>query len=542
MDGVRVNDNVYNSSLFGSEEIVDVQMLERIEVIRGPGSSLYGTGAVFGVVNLVTRQGRWLDGGTARASVGSWGTGQAAMSWGRRTASGVEVLVGGSGYRSRGPDLYFPEFDDPASNNGVAEGLDEDRYARGFAKVVFGGFSVESAIQSRRKTVPTGSWGSLFGDPDNWTADAGIFGMARYDRTLPGLARLSTALSLHRYTYEGSYAYEDGLFRDGVEGRWARGSVQYDQRLGERHRLLVGVDVQRDLKAEQRALWEGEEFFQLDVAGTQWGLYLQNEITLGPDLRLGLGLRHDQYETFGGTTNPRGSLVWTPGDNSAVKLLVGTAFRAPNAYELYYDDGGESEKAAGRLDPEQFRSVEGVFEHQVHPGLRAAFSLFRMELDQLVGQVEDPADGFLVFRNIDEARTMGFEMEADYRSSGGLSARASYTFQSLEKTEEGAMFANSPRHLVQTRISVPMAGERVRASLSARRISSQTTWLEVEAPSYAVADLTLLAWIRPDRLRLEVNSRNLFDAVYGTPAGPNLDMPVVPQDRRSFSLGIRTSF
>jgi len=178
----------------------------------------------------------------------------------------------------------------------------------------------------------------------------------------------------------------------------------------------------------------------------------------------------------------------------------------------------------------------------VRPGLRTALSIFRTELDGLVGQVEDPVDGLLVFRNIDEARTSGFEVEADYRTPGGISARGAYTFQSMKKNLEGAVFSNSPRHLVQGRLSVPVAGDRVRASLSGRRISSQMTWMGVEAPPYSVADLTLLAWIRPDRLRLEVNSRNLFDAAYGTPAGVDVDMPVVPQDRRSISLGIWTSF
>jgi iron complex outermembrane receptor protein len=496
---------------------------------------------VFGVVNIVTRQGRWLDGGTAEITAGSWGAGRLATTYGSRSSSGVEVLVGGSTYRRSGPDLYFPEFDDPASNDGLAVGLDDDRYTRGFAKIGYEGLTFDTAFYSRTKSIPTASYGTEFG-ADSWTLDAVGYARLASERTFDDLSRLRTEASYNRYVYEGQYTYEDGLSTDGVDAHWIRASSQYDRRLGGRNRLLVGGELLHNMKAQQWADWDGERYLDSDEGGTPWGVFAQNELRLGPNVSFTFGLRHDHYQTFGGTTNPRLALVWTPGTHSAVKLLYGTAFRAPNAYELYYDDAGFSTKVPDRLDPERVRSFEAVVEHQFRPGLRANISVFRMDLEDLVGQVLDPADGLYVFRNVAEARTAGVEIGADYRSASGISAAGGYTLQSARDSITGFARYNAPRHLAKARVSVPVVGDRARASVVAHYVSSQTNVWDEDVPPYTVADLAVTTWLRSNRLALDVKAVNLFDAKYGTPPSVDIDLTTVPQDRRSFRIGLRVLY
>ncbi len=133
---------------FGTESPVEIDLVERIEVIRGPGSSLYGNGALFGVVNVITRQGRALRGAELAGAVQSYGGRQARASFGTRFRSGLGVMASGSLYRSAGQDLYFPEYDDPATNFGRAVNLDRDRREHGFVKLSQGPLTLVPAEQT----------------------------------------------------------------------------------------------------------------------------------------------------------------------------------------------------------------------------------------------------------------------------------------------------------------------------------------------------------------------------------------------------------
>src|SRR4030042_5248923 len=82
VDGHRINDNVYDGAYFGTEFIIDVDLIERVEIIRGPGSSLYGTNAFFGVINIITKQGRDFKGTEISGEAGSFDTYKGRLSYG----------------------------------------------------------------------------------------------------------------------------------------------------------------------------------------------------------------------------------------------------------------------------------------------------------------------------------------------------------------------------------------------------------------------------------------------------------------------------
>src|SRR5580693_7216028 len=95
VNGHRVNDNVFGQAEIGAEFGIDPAMFERVEIIRGPASSLYGDSAFFAVVNVITRSGASLDGASVTLEDGTLGTRLARVSAGRRLASGVDVAVAG---------------------------------------------------------------------------------------------------------------------------------------------------------------------------------------------------------------------------------------------------------------------------------------------------------------------------------------------------------------------------------------------------------------------------------------------------------------
>ena len=120
IDGHRMNDNIFDAALIGTEFPLDVDLIDRVEVIRGPNSSLYVASAFLGVVNIITKRGRDLPNVSATGSAASYGTYKGRVSFGKTFANGLDLLVSSSFSDSHGQDqLFFKEFDTPATNNGV---------------------------------------------------------------------------------------------------------------------------------------------------------------------------------------------------------------------------------------------------------------------------------------------------------------------------------------------------------------------------------------------------------------------------------------
>jgi outer membrane receptor for ferrienterochelin and colicins len=100
VDGHRMNDNVYDAAYVAREGMVDVDLIERVEVIRGPSSSIYGSSAFFGVINIITKTGRQVDGVDASLEGGSFDSYKGRFTFGKRFKNDVEWLASGSYYAS----------------------------------------------------------------------------------------------------------------------------------------------------------------------------------------------------------------------------------------------------------------------------------------------------------------------------------------------------------------------------------------------------------------------------------------------------------
>ena len=150
VDGRRLNDGIYDMAPIGTDFPIDVSLIERIEVIRGPGSSLYGTSAFFAVVNVFTSTGASRKGLQIETRAGSLSTRGAVASFGGVAGGGTEFLVGGSLYGSTGQTrLHFPEFDSGEPGSGMARDLDDDESFN-----VFGSMSAGTRVDPRQRGAP----------------------------------------------------------------------------------------------------------------------------------------------------------------------------------------------------------------------------------------------------------------------------------------------------------------------------------------------------------------------------------------------------
>lgn len=196
IDGHRANDNIYDSALIAQEALVEMDSIERVEVIRGPSSSLYGSSAFFGVVNVITRRGSQVNGVEFSGEGGSFDTYKGRITAGHKFKSDVEFLLSGSYYDSAGQSrLYFPEFDDPASSNGVAENLDYERAWHFLGNVSYHDFTLATGFNSRTKGLPTAAFGGAFNDPRTRTLDRAGYVDLKYEHEFANDLQLTARIN-----------------------------------------------------------------------------------------------------------------------------------------------------------------------------------------------------------------------------------------------------------------------------------------------------------------------------------------------------------
>lgn len=555
IDGHRINDAIYDSGLIGTEFPLDIDLIEKMEIIRGPSSSLYGTSAFFGVINITTRKAEDLKGGEISGAVGSDDTYQGRLSYGGALSNGMEMMLSGSYYTSDGErKIFFSGFDDPANNNGVAEDVDGDKKKSFFARLRFHNFTLEGLFSSREKEIPTGSFGTVFNDPNNETTDERGYLFLRYAHTFNDHHEITGGIFYDFYNYRGKYVYdwaEPGdppslvLNKDYAWDRSWGGEVYYTGQLPGRQKFTAGMEYRSSYRQDQKNYDEGI-LVNLDDKqdSTLWAVFIQDEVRILNNLLLNVGIRHDHYSTFGGSTNPRIALIYSPYDQTTFKLLYGSAFRAPNVYELYYNDNRISQKSNPSLDPETIKTYELVYEQSFGRNLRSSVSGFLYSIDNLISQGVDPADGFIVFNNSDEVEARGVEMEISGKWERGIEGRISYTYVEAKDKKTDQTLTNSPRHLATLNMIIPLIREKLFSALDVQYTSRRKTLQNRYTGGFGLFNLTLFSRHVIKGVDISAGLYNIFNKKYKDPSAeehqPLVDS--IPQDGRSFRLKFVYSF
>ncbi|MBI5641704.1 MAG: TonB-dependent receptor [Nitrospirae bacterium] len=543
VDGHRINDNIYDQAFVGTEFILDIDLIERVEIIRGPGSSLYGANAFFGIINVITRSVSGLKGAEVSGEAGSFRTYKGRLSYGGILRNGPEMVLSASTYESKGRGrLFFREFDDPATNNGFAENADYDRFNSSFAKISYKGLTIHGGYVYRKKGVPTAAFGTLFNDPGTYAADERAYLEMNYEQTFEKDLRIISRLSYDQYSYHGHYVTDPLIVnKDFARGRWWGAEIKAIKTLFERHKVILGAEYQDNTKQDQGNY---DEAVYLDDRrrSENWGVYIQDEFAILDTLILNAGVRHDRYDTFGSTTNPRLALIFSPARTTALKLIYGTAFRAPNAYELYYNDGGDTQKANPGLRPETITTYELVLETSFDKAVRGAASIFHYDIRNLISQQVDPSDGLIFFSNADEIEASGLEIEIDGRCSSGLEGRISYTFQESREKRTKGVLSNSPRHLVKFGMAVPLIRELVFAGIELQYTGRRKTLSGNSAAGFFLTNLTFFSRNLAKGLEITASVYNLFDKRYGDPGSTEHRQDIIEQDGRSFRFKMTYGF
>ncbi len=542
LNGHALNEDVYESALLENAFPIAMEAIERIEIVRGPGSSLYGTNAVFATVNVITRSGQELEEADVAVRAGSnnlyEGTGMTGFSFGPTSDGMVAVRAG----HSEGPDLQYSEFAD-AGNGGMVRGRDWERYGSVFATSTFDEFSISGFFSSRTKSVPTASFSTVF-DADETTLDQRAFLEGKYS-TLPGeRTRFAVRAYIDHYRYEGHYMYPDGDEPDESIGVWAGGEAQLTWDMLATNRLIVGTEFQRHFRSDYRLWTPTETLFSGDFPFRNGSVYLQDEWQPLTEISLLGSVRADFSSRAARTIAPRFAIVYTPAGETAFKFLYGEAFRMPNTYELIYEDPLLGYLPSGPLVPEYIRSIELVAETRLTKNLHLSASVFDYRISDLIDMTMNPIDSTYTFENASAATSRGveFQINADIPSFGN--GFVGYTYADAKTDGSDASLTNSPRHVFRAGIVGHILGN-VHAGCELFAESERTTVQGSSTPPFGIVNL-VLRYITPlQGLSARLRCDNVLDAAYAYPGGYEHLQNAILQNGRTFlltlsySIGIR---
>lgn len=538
LNGLRLNEPTYDAMMAGHELPVDLDLIERIEVIPGPGGAVHGQNALFGVVNLVTRRGTDLD-GTELSAGWAWpqNTRHGRVSTGRQTAGGVDLLLSASTLRSAGEDRFY---DYGEAGSGVAVGLDAERDDELFLRLAGPSWSFDLSVGDRRKDDPTAAGYVDPLTPDTFIRDRYLQSQLQLEHGWDGgrqqlLARFS--LSAYRYTSAAHYDGEPYWFTGagdarGLDLRWVNSTHAA-------HRFMLGLELQDLPRQDQSAHYLPDPAYSLYYRTEAWraGLYAQDEWRLDDSLSATLGLRVDRNPVNGTQLSPRLALIWQPDASAVYKLLYGRAHRSPNVYERDWEvQHGFHPVLMPAIRPERIDTLEWVADRRLSPDLSVRASAYHWVLRDLIYWDSDRGG----FASAPRVQARGLELSAARSWSGGARLRGSLTWQDARQ-RNGERLVNAPRWMAKAHAGLPLAaGWQAGLELLAEGSRRGDDGRQRRGP--VLLNLNLRSDSIAPGLSASLGVQNLLDQRVRHPMSQDHWLPDVEQDGRSLYVKLEARF
>lgn len=549
LDGYRLNDALYDQGPLGTEFPVDVDLIERVEYVPGAGSAIYGNNAFFGVINVITKSGKDYKehGVEVSGRVASYGTDQERISFGKRFGNGLEMLISGTRYDSKGENrLFFPEL---SPLGGTTHNI-FDNAERLFGKFSWQNFTLEAGYSKRNKGLTTGVYGTVFNDPRSENDDQHVFFNLSYDSMIADQLELYARAFHGRYDYPSTYIYDKQsvTVNDG-EGlsRWWGTELRLVSTHFDRHKLMLGAEFQDNYELSNRYIdispANPDSLIAFNKSTYRYNFYAQDEIAILENLILNAGLRYDQFSYTNDSINPRLALIYKPWNDTAVKLLYGTSFRAPSIYELNYTDPIQIKSP--NLNPEKIKTYEAIIEYQPDRTLKLTAVGFHYEIKNLIQLKNLPSQNNnedVPNKNVNTGinKAWGTEFEIEKLLDYGGKLRASYTWvDTFDDTNQ--QLINSPRNLFKFNFTTPLFNNWLRAGFEAQYTGSRIGRDKTKTGGYPLFNLTLTSGAKLFKgplsgLEISGSIYNLLDRSYESVASDEFKQHLIPQNGRNLRL------
>lgn len=562
------------SHLLGS---MPLKAVKRIEVIRGPGSALYGADAYAGVINIITKTPADLlrnsDTPVALAGV-SAASFDTQGAW-IQTASAYNGLHAGVSIEYEKTDGHRETIDHDAQTNfdavfgtsaSLAPGPTNNGLKETLLRMELSGnqWRFRSGYQ-HRTDIETGAGVAFALDPKGrysgyrFNADYSHFFEA-FDQALAIESRVSF-LRTTQIVEETLWLYPPeafgGAFPDGFSGNpgYREDQARYDlsgtYKHIDNHLLRMGVGIywgdmyEVMLSRNFMTLPNGRpgprpggmvdvsdtaESYLPEAQRSSHYLLAQDEWQITPELHLTTGVRFDDYSDFGTTTNPRLALVWDTTSALTTKFLVGRAFRSPSYAELYTNSSVQIGNPD--LGPETIDTWEIAFSVRPSSRLNYGVNLFHYKIDDFITAIPRSGSNRLFFSNVGDRTGNGGEVEFSWLLHRQVRLLGNYSYAHALDDSTDAQVGEFPAHQVYTRLEwLVLPDWKLSPQLNyvgeQQRIASDS---RAPLDAYTTFDITLRQLFSPT-LEWSISAHNLFNAnvrepsPYGNPTTIPGDFP-----------------
>ena len=497
MNGIPVQSSLQGGrpSLFR----LPVASIARVEVIRGPGSAIYGADAYAGVINVITKDAAAISGTEIGARHGSFNSSdfwlQGATSWNDWGIAFNLAYQESDGDKDRRvtTDLQSSLDDSFNTDASLAPGPLSTRYKLLDTHLAISSETLQFNLWSwisKDAGIGAGATQALDfeGEDDSelWMADITYrlnddsdtwdhslrFSYLYYDLQarfvlMPedSILPIGSDGNLNFSNPAGQVYFPDGLL--GNPGQRAE-DTQFDlisiYNGWDTHRLRLAIGTRRQTLASHESKNYGPGVIDgsstvvdgtlTDVSDTPFVylddssrtihyLSVQDEWQLVSDLTLTAGVRYDNYSDFGGTTNPRIALVWATSENLTTKLLYGSAFRAPSFSEQRFKNNPVS-LGNQDLDPEHIDTLELSFNYRMNANFQTTLTLFTYQAQDMIEFIPDDSATTSTAQNARDQDGDGFEWELNWQPIPSLRLNGNYSWQDAKDAQTGQAVADAP--------------------------------------------------------------------------------------------------
>jgi iron complex outermembrane receptor protein len=585
VNGIPVNE-AFLGNRGQATRAMSLENVARIEVIRGPGSALYGSEAFSGVINIITKTADDIDGTTYGVQAGSFNTRAAWIQHGgelgpfesafylragrtdgydsrveQDVQSSLDAAFGTNASRAPGPLNAFHK----SLNAGADLAYDNWRLRLGYTRQSTGmGAGLADNLDPDSRLPESKLNADLTYQAMNWLPNWNLSAAVGYLDV-----REKPSKSAYRL-FPAGVTFPWGTFPEGVIGnpshseRHAHASVTATYTGLDGHRIRVGSGYRLEdmyqisetknfdvviipgvapvivpLPAMTDATGNPDLIFMQPHKRHVSYVFAQDEWRIAQDWTLTAGVRHDRYSDFGNTTNPRVAFVWDAAYNLTVKLLHGRAFRAPSFVEEYAIN---NPVALGNpaLKPETIRTDELAFSWQPQPDVHTNLNLFRYRMRDIIqfAPNSDPTTGKTA-QNTGDQNGHGMEFEASWDVSRALRLTGNFSLQHSKDGATGLDAGLMPRHRLYARADWRFA-PLWQLGGTVNRVADRTRQpgdARSEIPDYTTVDLNLSREKFVGGWEVRATVKNLLDRNAREPSLAPGNIPFdIPLPGRAFYL------
>ena len=505
-----------------------MNLIKRIEVIRGPASALYGSNGIFATINVVTFSPSEYSGTRVRVEGSSLGEKKLQATSSVAVGRGAKLLFSASGLSDRGVhSIYVPEYDSPETNFGRAVGVDGEQGYHVFGDLTWGDWNVSALFGGRDKNQII-SWGpTVFNDPAPIRKTRRILSTRPTPiRRLPDETRSGEPITavIAFGTFHISRAASRSIAR--YSPRLAGSQLNY--RGVAAHRPLTLGTMGQWMRALQRSIVSpvSEELQHRQTRSVRRRVCpgrVESEFALGVEhgraLRL-LAIRRN--------SSPRALIHQPPRRRPA---WYGKAFRIRPPRVVLYDLSAwtrESRRASGRG-----QHIRVGRRTPLGSRMNVIVSAYRYAIDGLlVGQYTDA--GLLQYSNAEAVRASGLEVELNGNPARWLELVASIAIQRAAQGDQGLRLPNSPGQVAKLRAVVPIFRTGLSLASSVQFMSERQTLAGATLKDVVLSDIVVSSNRLTQNLDFQLGVRNLGNVEYRNPLALNSRVDSLSATGRSF--------